>query len=184
MTREQFPYSGEDENITLAAQVNAFCEISPDSFDPAIHPPIAKELVEKIDPRVKSSSSMELSFSGKRRGHIIRGATEHGEISVPTGGHTFDKSIGKREYRIGNYVVKKYDVGLHKSVLIFEHFWKREPGSRVSDEPSPLRTITYNIKDLEPTKITIVTPKLKRVRIGSAKFSMTLPHKTMLWKKS
>lgn len=184
MTREQFPYSGEGENLTLAAQVNAFCEISPDSFDPAIHLPIAKELVGKIDPRVKNSSSMKLSFSGKRRGDVIKGTTEHGELSVSTDGTSFNRSFGSREYRIGNYVVTKKDVGLRQSALIFDHFWEREPGSRVSDELPPSRTICYKIKDLEPTKITIVDHRVKGLKIGPTRFSMILPHKTVLWKKS
>ena len=184
MAREKFSYSGNGELFALAAQVNAFCETTPDDFDPTIHISEARTIVETIDPRIKKSSGIRVSTWGKRKGTSIKGATEHGDISISTDTTPYEKSFGGKEYRIGNYVVTKMPFSFGRSSLYFQHFWEREPSSRVVDTPTSYRRIVYQKKTLDPIAIAQVDYPPKTVRLGHRTYTLyAFSHRTTLWKK-
>lgn len=187
MSTERFNYTNEGEIFALGSKINAFCDLTPDTFDPAVHVVEAQEIVEALAPRIRASSSSQLSMRWNLKGltSVLRGTTEHGDVSITDenrirGEKTFTT---RHEYRIGNYVVRGRSRRLSgKDTLVFEHFWKRSMGSRVDENPPSQLEITYNRQTLEPTWIASYEFVTKAGRLGSIEFSRSVAHPTTLWK--
>ncbi len=190
MAQEKFQYSGEGELFTLAAKVNAFCDVTPDTFYPAEHVAQAREIIAALAPRMTASSlvGLDVGLNIKGRRTIVRGATEHGEVSATDNDQIKrEKSIiPAKEYRIGNYVVKGRSSRIKgRDTLVFEHFWERKRRSErlVTDTSYSKLVLKYSRENFQPEVISQLDYVPKTILFGPIVFSRSVANKTVIWKK-
>lgn len=180
---ESFKYTSEEEMFQLAAKVNAFCELTPETFDPTVHVADARELVRLIAPRVKASSVLRLDLWRNSKSSKMAGATEHGTVSITEGGKNQTKTFGVKEFRIGNYVVTGRSPLTSPDSLAFEHFWERTPGSSVEEEKQVARGISFIRRSKEPVAIYDTYKIPRSVLIARTAFGVVTVVNKTIWKK-
>lgn len=176
------PYLPAQEQLMIASKINRLCDVDTNTFDPDTQVADAQRIIEALDLRIKPHGKISgnLSHTSSSTSEIRSGATNAGNINASFE-ETKTKKIefGIQEYRIGNYVAKKY-TGSRTTRIEFEHFWDREVPNEISGKDSRITVLSYNTKkSLEVERISFITPKRK----GGRFLALITYGETRLWQR-